>query len=104
MLAWDITICRRIFEISDEDGERKRYAEIGLPTLSKPQQKRARAHLFRDSYTEKWPYIVPSECEDYTFCRVCDNSLSIAKQRITEGMMSVTVLTSHGHIAELNKP
>ena len=55
----------------------KRKAEIGLPTSSR-QQKRARVHLFRDSYTVKWPYIVPSECDDYAFCKVCDDSFSIA--------------------------
>ena len=35
-------------------------------------------HLFRDSYTAKWPYIAPSECDDYAFCKVCDDSFSIA--------------------------
>ena len=35
----------------------KRKAEIELPTSSR-QQKRARVHLFRDSYTAKWTYIV----------------------------------------------
>ena len=47
----------------------KRKAEIGLPTSSR-QQKRARVH----SYTAKWPHIVPSECDDYAFCKVCDDS------------------------------
>ena len=55
----------------------KRKAEIGLPTSSR-QQKRARVHLFRDSYTAKWPYIVPSECDDYAFCKVCDDSFFVA--------------------------
>ena len=58
----------------------KRTAEIGLPTSSKPQQKRARVQLFIDSYTAKWPsMIVPSECDDYTFCKVCDDSFFIAQ-------------------------
>ena len=35
-------------------------------------------HLFRDSYTAKWPYIVPSECDDYAFCKVCDDSFFVA--------------------------
>ena len=47
-------------------------------TSSKPQQKRARVQLFRDSFTVKWPYIVPSECDDYAFCKVCDDSFSNA--------------------------
>ena len=55
----------------------KRKAEIGLPTSSR-QQKRARVHMFRDSYTAKWPYIVPSECDDYAFCKVCDDSFFVA--------------------------
>ena len=55
----------------------KRKGEIGLPTSSR-QQRRARVHLFRDSYTAKWPYIVPSECDDYAFCKVCDDSFFVA--------------------------
>ena len=73
----------------------KRKAEIGLSTSTR-QQKRARVHLFRDSSTAKWPYIVPSECDDYAFCKVCDDSFSI-------GHGVVTVSVSHGNIAELNK-
>ena len=46
----------------------------------------------------------PPECDDYAFCKVCDDSFLL---RIAEGMLSVsvTVLASHehGHIAELNK-
>ena len=44
----------------------------------------------------------PSECDDHTFCKVCDDSFLL---RIVEEMLSVTVLASHehGHIAELNK-
>ena len=45
----------------------KQKAEIGLPTSSR-QQKRPQVHLFRDSYTAKWPYI-------HT---VCDDNFSIA--------------------------
>ena len=75
----------------------KRKAEIGLPTLSR-QQKRARVHLFRDSCIAKWPYIVPSECDDYAFCKVCDDSFSVAHG----GGNDVIVTVSHGHIAELN--
>ena len=74
----------------------KRKAEIGLPTSSR-QQKRARVHLFRDSYTAKWPYIVPSECDDYAFCKVYDDSFFIAHGG------GNYVIVSHGHIAELNK-
>ena len=55
----------------------KRKAKIALPTSSR-QQKRARVHMFRDSYTAKWPYIVPSECDDYAFCKVCDDSFFVA--------------------------
>ena len=58
--------------------DEKRNAEIGLPTSSKPQQKYARVQLFRDSYTAKWPYIVPSEYDDYAFCKVCDDSFFVA--------------------------
>ena len=75
MLTWDITRWRHIFKINDGDAERK--AEIGLLTSSR-QQKPARVHLFRDSYTAKWPYIVPSECDDYAFCKVCDDSFFVA--------------------------
>ena len=78
----------------------KRKAEIGLPTSTR-QQKRARVQLFRDSYTAKWLYIVPSECDDYryAFCKVCDDSFSIA-----HGVGNDVIVTvSHGHIAELNK-
>ena len=75
----------------------KRKAEIGLPTLSR-QQKRARVHLFKDSCTAKWPYIVPSECDDYAFCKLCDDSFPIA-----HGGGNYYVIVSHGHIAELNK-
>ena len=78
----------------------KRKAEIGLPTSTR-QQKRARVHLFRDSYTAKWLYIVPSECDDYAFCKVCDEKLSIAHGVAVGNDVIVTV--SHGHIAELNK-
>ena len=59
-----------------QSGNRK--AEIGLPTSSR-QQKCARVHLFRDSYTAKWPYIVPSECDDYAFCKVCDDVFFLAQ-------------------------
>ena len=65
------------FKLTMETQSGKRKAEIGLPTSSR-QQKRARMHLFRDSYTAKWPYIAPSECDDYAFCKVCDDSFSIA--------------------------
>ena len=75
----------------------KRKAEIELPTSSR-QQKRVRLHLFRDSYTTKWPYIVPSECDDYAFCKVCDDSFFVAHG----GGNDVIVTVSHGHIAELN--
>ena len=100
MLVCDITRWRRIFKINDGDAESdKRKAEIGLSTLSKPQQnllqKRARVQLFRDSYTGKWPYIVPSECDDYAFCKVCEDSFSIAHGGGND--------VSHGHIVELNK-
>ena len=78
----------------------KRKAEARLPTSTR-QQKRARVHLFRDSYTAKWLYIVPSECDDYAFCKVCDDSFSIAHGVGNDVIVTVTV--SHGHIAELNK-
>ena len=82
----------------------KRKGEIGLPTSSR-QRRRARVHLFRDSYTAKWPYIAPSECDDYAFCKVCDDSFSL---RMAVGIIyrypaRVPVIVSHGHIAELNK-
>ena len=76
----------------------KRKADIRLPTLTR-QQKRARVHLFRDSYTAKWPYIVPSECDDYAFCKVCDDSFFVGGSNDHD----VIVIVSHGHIAELNK-
>ena len=38
---------------------------------------------------------MPSECDDYAFCKVCDDSFSIARGGGNE--------VSHGHIAELNK-
>ena len=104
MLAWDITRWR-IFKIKDGDTEQK--AEIGLPTSSKPQQKRARVQLFRESYcyTAKWSYmIVPSECDDYVFCKVCDDSFSIG---IAHGGANAgndhDDDVSHEHIAQLNK-
>ena len=75
----------------------KRKAKIGLPTSSR-QQKCARMHLFRDSYTAKLPYIVPSECDDYAFCKVCDDSFFVAHG----GGNDVVVTVSHRHIAELN--
>ena len=74
----------------------KRKAEIRLPTSSQ-RQKLARVDLFRDSYTAKWPYIVPSECGDYAFCKVCDDSFFVAHG----GGNDVIVTVSHGHIAEL---
>ena len=84
----------------------KRKAEIGLPTSSR-QQKCVRVHLFRDSYTAKWPYIVPSECDDYAFCKVCDDSFFVAhgggNDVMHGGGNDVIVTVSHGHIAELNK-
>ena len=80
----------------------KRKAKIELPTSSR-QQKRARVHLFRDSYTAKWPYIVPSECDDYAFCQVCDDSFFVAHGGAGGNEVIVTVTVSYGHIAELNK-
>ena len=76
-----------------ETQSRKRKAEIGLPTSTR-QQKRARVHLIRDSYTSKWPYIVPSECDDYAFCKVCDDSFCIA-----HGVGNDVIVT----VAESNK-
>ena len=67
----------------------KRKAEIGLPTSSR-QQKRARVHLFRDSYTAKWPYIVPSECDDYTFCKVFSLRMAV-------GIMNLCSCQSRTH-------
>ena len=72
----------------------KRKAEIGLPTSSR-QQKRARVHLFRDSYTAKWPYIVPSECDDYTFCKVCDRQFF--SLRMAVGIMNLCSCQSRTH-------
>ena len=83
-----------------ETQSRKRKAEIRLPTSTR-QQKRARVHLFRDSCTAKWLYIVPSECDDYAFCKVCVDSFSIAHGVGNDVIVTVTV--SHGHITELNK-
>ena len=60
-----------------------------------------RVHLFRDLYTAKWPYIVPSECDDYAFCKDCDDSFFVAHGGGNDVIHIVTV--SHGHIAELNK-
>ena len=37
-----------------------------------------RVLLFRDSCTTKWPYIVPSECDDYAFCKVFYDSFFVA--------------------------
>ena len=65
------------FKLTMETQSGERKAEIGLPTSSR-QQTRARVHLFRYSYTAKWPYIVPSECDDYAFCKVCDDSFFVA--------------------------
>ena len=76
----------------------KRKADIGLPTSTR-QQKLVRVHLFRDSYTAKWPYIVPSECDDYAFFKVCDDSFFVGGSNDHD----VIVTVSHGHIAELNK-
>ena len=78
----------------------KRKAEIGLRTSSR-QQKRARVHLFRDSHTMKWPYIVPSEWDDYAFCKVYVDSFFVAHGGGND--VIVTVSHAHGHIAELNK-
>ena len=64
--------------------------------------------LFRDSYTAKWPYI-PSECDDYAFCKVCDDSFSIAHGPCPWMMVGLPMghgggnSVSHGHIVELNK-
>ena len=74
----------------------KRKAENGLPTYSRQQNF---VHLFRDSYSVKWPYIVPSECDDYAFCKVCDDSFFVEHG----GGNDVIVTVSLGHIAELNK-
>ena len=73
----------------------KRKVEIELPTSSR-QQKRARVHLFRDSYTAKWPYIVPSEWYDYAFCKVCGDSFFVAHG----GGNDVIVTVGHEHIAD----
>ena len=101
MLAWDITRWRRIFKISDGDAERKTKSRN--PTSSKPQQKRARVQLFRDSYTAKWPYIVPSECDDYAFSKVCDGSFSIGLQMAVPVRRLRWNDVGHGDITELNK-
>ena len=42
---------------------------------------------------------MPSECDDYAFCKVCDDSFFVAHG----GGNDVIVTVSHGHIAELNK-
>ena len=72
----------------------KRKAEIGLPTSSR-QQKRARVHLFRDSYTVKWPYIVPSECDDYTFCKKFVTT--VFSLRMAVGIMNLRSCQSRTH-------
>ena len=58
-----------LLKLTMETPSEKRKGAIGLP---------AQVQLFRDSYTVKWPYIVPSECDDYAFCKVCDDSFSNA--------------------------
>ena len=80
----------------------KRKAEIELPTSSR-QQKRARVHLFRYSYTAKWPYILPSECDGYAFCKVCDDSFFVAHGGLNDHDVIDIVTVSHGYIVELNK-
>ena len=50
-----------------------------------------------ESFTAKWPYIVPSECVDYAFCKVCDDSFSIAHGGADGNDVS------HGDTVELNK-
>ena len=40
-----------------------------------------------------------SECDDYAFYKVCDDSFFVAHG----GGNDVIVTVSHGHIAELNK-
>ena len=40
---------------------------------------------------------MPSECDDYAFCKVCDDRFFVF------GGNDVIVTVSHGHIAELNK-
>ena len=87
---------RAIYLLTMETQSGKRKAEIGFPTSSR-QQKHARVHLFRDSYTAKWPYIVPSQCDDYAFFKVCDDSFFIAHGGGND------VIVNHGRIAELNK-
>ena len=49
------------------------------------------------------PALWPSECDDYAFCKVCYDSFSIAHVGGNDVTLSVTVLMSHGHIAQLNK-
>ena len=82
------------FKLTMETQCGKRKAEIGLPTLSQ-QQKRVRVHLFRDSYTAKWPYIVPSECDDYALIFV-NFVTTVFPLRMAVGIimsLSVTVMT-----------
>ena len=93
MLAWDITRWRRIFKINDGDAERKTKSRNLISNFVDSRNVRECTGLFRDSYTAKWPYIVLSECDDYAFCKVCDDSFAIAHGGGND------VIVSHGRVS-----
>ena len=100
MIVWNITRWRRIFKISDRAKNETQKSDFQLRVNH--SRNMGECHCLETHIPRNWDTLWPSECDDYALCKVCDDSFPL---RIAEGMLSVTVLTSHehGHIAELNK-
>ena len=100
MLVWDITRWRRIFLINDGGAERKTKSRNRTSNFESTADTCTSAPVSRLIYREMsmsgtllvYPkrmavgvkprrlffYIVPSECDDCAFCKVCDDSFFVA--------------------------
>ena len=76
MIAWNITRWRRIFKISVRAKNETQKSDFQLwvnHSRNVPECNCLETHIPRHGHT-----LWPSECDDYAFCQVCDDSFSVA--------------------------